>query len=301
MIVTKGIFLIRADSAYDDDASTSYQFPKMYLSRAQQFVGDWVVYMEPVKAGKSGYHAVAHVEQIIPDPVVPDMYRAIITAGSYLPLGRDIPMRWDGEYVERGLLTADGRVTGGKAVWAVRPLSDADFNRIVTIGLIEDEALLPRQGDASPLAKVQDEQSRYVVPDLRDRVPMLTNRIVRDRLFRGPILDAYDRRCALTGMKLINGGGRAETEAAHIVPVESGGPDIVSNGIALSGTVHWMFDRGLISLGDDGDMLLSSKINDIDGVSRILRPDRRAHFPIKSNERPHPRYLAWHREHCFHG
>ena len=299
--MTKGIFLIRADSAYDDDAATSYQFPKMYLSRAEQFVGDWIVYMEPVKAGKSGYHAVAQVEQIVPDPILPAMYRAIITPGSYLPLGRDIPMRWEGNYVERGLLTADGRVSGGKAVWAVRPLSDADFNRIVTIGLIEDEALLPRHGDAPILATVHDEQSAYVVPDLRDRVPMLTNRIVRDRLFRRRILDAYDRRCALTGMKLINGGGRAETEAAHIVPAENGGPDIVSNGIALSGTVHWMFDRGLISLGDGGEMLLSSKINDIDGAGRILRPDRRACFPTKSHERPHPRYLAWHREHIFQG
>jgi putative restriction endonuclease len=298
--MTKGIFLIRADSAYDDDASTSYQFPKMYLSRAKQFVGDWVVYMEPVKAGKSGYHAVAKVERIVPDPIVPNMYRAVITPGSYVPLGRDIPMRWEGEYVERGLLTADGRVSGGKAVWAVRPLSDADFNRIVTIGLVEDEALLPREGDAQTLATVHEEHSTYLVPDLRDRVALLTNRVIRDRLFRRRILEAYDRRCSLTGMKLINGGGRAEAEAAHIVPVESGGPDIVSNGIAMSGTVHWMFDRGLISLGDNGEMLLSSKINDIEGVNRLLRPDRIAHFPLRLHERPHPRYLAWHRENRFH-
>lgn len=298
--MSKGIFLIRADSAYDDDASTSYQFPKMYLSRAQQFVGDWIVYMEPVKAGKSGYHAVAQVDQIIRDPVAPDMFRALIAPGSYLPLGRDIPMRWEGEYVERGLLTPDGRVSGGKAVWAVRPLSDADFNRIVTIGLVEDEALLPRVGEAPHANVFHDEQAAYIAPDLRDRVPLLTNRIVRDRLFRGRVLDAYDRRCALTGMKLINGGGRAETEAAHIVPVEAGGPDVVSNGIALSGTVHWMFDRGLISLGDSGEMLLSSKINDIEGVGRLLHADRRARFPVVPNQRPHPRYLAWHRENRLH-
>lgn len=52
-------------------------------------------------------------------------------------------------------------------------------------------------------------------------------------------------------MKLINGGGRAEAEAAHIRSVEANGPDIVSNGLALSGTAHWMFDRGLLSLTDD--------------------------------------------------
>ena len=37
-----------------------------------------------------------------------------------------------------------------------------------------------------------------------------------------------------------------EDEAAHIRPVEHNGPDIISNGIALSGTAHWMFDRGLV-------------------------------------------------------
>lgn len=78
--------------------------------------------------------------------------------------------------------------------------------------------------------------------------------------------------------------------------VEAGGPDTVANGIALSGTVHWMFDRGLIALKDDGDILLSSKINDLAGVEKLIYPDRRARLPANENLRPHRRYLAWHRE-----
>ena len=35
-----------------------------------------------------------------------------------------------------------------------------------------------------------------------------------------------------------SGGGRAEVEAAHIKGVAEKGPDIITNGIALSGTVH---------------------------------------------------------------
>lgn len=67
----------------------------------------------------------------------------------------------------------------------------------------------------------------------RLRVTHLSSRIVRDRLFRRLILQAYDKRCAITGLKLINGGGRAEVAAAHIRPVEANGLDILSNGIAL--------------------------------------------------------------------
>ena len=35
--------------------------------------------------------------------------------------------------------------------------------------------------------------------------------------------------------------------SSNVYVVEKGGNDSVQNGIALSGTVHWMFDRGLLS------------------------------------------------------
>ena len=57
--MTKGVFLYREDSRYDDRPWALYQFPEQYLTRASQMVGDWVIYMEPVKAGRKGYHAVA--------------------------------------------------------------------------------------------------------------------------------------------------------------------------------------------------------------------------------------------------
>jgi putative restriction endonuclease len=129
-----------------------------------------------------------------------------------------------------------------------------------------------------------------------DRATMLVSRKVRDAKFRRAVLHVYEGRCALTGMRLVNGGGRLETEAAHIMAVGEGGPDAVNNGIALSGTVHWMFDRGLIGLSDSGDILLSSKINDREGVEKMIYPDRRARWPSAPAHRPHPRYLAWHRE-----
>jgi len=43
-------------------------------------------------------------------------------------------------------------------------------------------------------------------------------------------------------------GSGVEAQVAHIMSIEAGGPDTAANGIPLSGTVHWMFDRGLISL-----------------------------------------------------
>ena len=139
----------------------------------------------------------------------------------------------------------------------------------------------------------------FVFEQDRERATFLASRIVRDRVFRRVVLRAYDERCAITGLKLINGGGRAEVDAAHIRPVERKGPDIVSNGIALSGTAHWMFDRGLISLSDDLDILISRQANDPDGIRSFINRTGRALPPVRAHDRPHPHFLRWHRENCF--
>ena len=103
----------------------------------------------------------------------------------------------------------------------------------------------------------------------------------------------------MRNLRLINGSGRAEVDAAHIQPVEKNGPDIVSNGLALSGTAHWMFDRGLISLSDNLEILISRRVNDQEGVRTLINKDGLARTPQRALERPHPHFLQWHREHCF--
>jgi putative restriction endonuclease len=292
-----GIFIHRADSIYDDSPAESYQFPRQYLGRASACVGDWIVYYEPRKVrGSRGYFAVAKVQKIIPDPTAANMYLALITPGSYLDFLSPVAFAGADGLVERGVLNAQGRISG-RAQSAVRPLSAEDFNRIVWRGLNDDT--MPLSRDHEPMLGVAEDRAPFGDEQPRDRVQQLSSRIVRDRVFRQVILRAYDSRCAITGLKLINGGGRAEVEAAHIRPVAENGPDIVSNGIALSGTFHWMFDRGLISLGDDLAVLLSRQLNDPEGVRALMNRSGHALAPSHPMERPHPAYLRWHRDHCF--
>ncbi len=296
--MVKGVFLFREDSIYDDRPWEVYQFPRPYLSRASQTVGDWVIFLEPAKAGKKGYHAVAKVSQITPDPRIADMYLAVIDPATYLEFDRSVLFQNDGAYPERSVLNELGRVSG-RAQAAVRTIPDADFNRIIGLGLDMQEPVLPRSDDALAASLVQEQQADFVYEE--DKTKVLTLRTVRDRIFRSKVIKAYGSQCALTGFKFINGGGRAEVEAAHIKSVEAKGPDIVQNGLALSGTIHWMFDRGLISLGDDRRILLSNHINDVDGVRKMLNADGFARVPEVVAERPDARFLAWHREQCFKG
>jgi putative restriction endonuclease len=294
-----GVFIHRADSIYDDSPAERYQFPSQYLRRAEGFVGDWIVYYEPSKVPETrGYFAVAKVRQIIPDPGTAGMYIAVIEPGSYLDFVNPIPFRGPAGLTETGVLNADGRISG-RAQSAVRPLSSNDFNRIIQQGLDDTAPLLPRVDEAGIGSGFEEKQIPFQFEQERERVSWLTSRIVRDRIFRKIVLRAYGERCAVTGLKLINGSGRAEVAAAHIRPVEASGPDIVSNGIALSGTAHWMFDRGLISLADNLEILVSRQVNDPDSIRAIVNKSGRAMEPRRASDRPHPHFLEWHRDYCF--
>jgi putative restriction endonuclease len=122
------------------------------------------------------------------------------------------------------------------------------------------------------------------------------NRKIRDANFRRHVCEAYDDRCAVTGLRIINGGGRSEVQAAHIWGVGEGGPDVVQNGIALSGTIHWLFDRHLISLTDEYRLLVSH--NKVPSELRVLfeRQLDRIHLPKDKRLWPHPTYIERHRE-----
>jgi putative restriction endonuclease len=295
-----GVFIHRSDSIYEDSPAERYQFPSQYLGRVQSCVGDWIIYYEPRKvAATKGYFALAKVERVIPDPTKPDMYLALIEPGTYLDFANPVPFAdASGALVERGLLNDEGRISG-RAQSAVRPLSVGDFGRILSQGLSDIEPILPRASDETNSSGFQEGQTPFEFEQVRDRATFSVSRIVRDRIFRRVVLRAYAEKCAISGLRLINGGGRAEVAAAHIRPVEANGPDIVNNGIALSGTVHWMFDRGLISLADDLSILISRQVNDPEGVRSLINKTGFALLPEREMDRPHPHFLRWHREHCF--
>ncbi|MFN7308061.1 MAG: HNH endonuclease, partial [Acetobacteraceae bacterium] len=92
----------------------------------------------------------------------------------------------------------------------------------------------------------------------------------------------------------------SEVQAAHVRPVASAGPDSLRNGIALCSTFHWMFDRGLISVADDHQLLLA-RGHVPEAAMRLLNPDRVLLPTRRADQAPHPMFLRWHRENVFKG
>lgn len=71
--------------------------------------------------------------------------------------------------------------------------------------------------------------------------------------FRRDVLVAFENKCLVTGERLAD-----VLEAAHIVPVEYGGKDLVGNGLCLRRDVHRLFDLGHLRISADGGLMLSS-------------------------------------------
>ena len=295
--MTKLVLLHKADSIYDDEPDAVYDFPRAYLKAVEEAVGDWVVYYEPVKAGPRGYFAVARIARIIEKPGAPGRYLALIEPGSFLPFDVAVPRLVNGRPLERALTDADGTPKKGGAVQlAVRRLPDAEFAAIVDMGLPQDlEQIEARRYDVAGQA-VQEPPAPFHRPVLE----RLTRRAYRDVAFRRRVRAAYGYRCAMSGLQLRNGGGRPEVQAAHIKPVAHLGSDSVRNGLALSGTLHWMFDRGLISVADDCETILVSRNKVPDEVAeRLIRPGGKLLLPDDRRDAPHPKNLQWHRENVF--
>ena len=207
----------------------------------------------------------------------------------------------EGRYAEAPLRTLPDRRLAGQWLQgkSMRPILDEDFDAIVLAGL--GEVLAPenavRLGVELPIDLVPPGLPAGFAETIERRVEqMLVNRTIREASFRLEVCRAYGDTCAVTGLKIVNGGGRAEVQAAHIKPVAAGGPDIVQNGIALSSTVHWLFDRHLISINQDYRLLVAHNRVPED-LRRLFRPDDRGlHLPTDRRLWPHPAFLAYHRD-----
>ena len=92
----------------------------------------------------------------------------------------------------------------------------------------------------------------------------------------------------------------AKSKPLTSAPSPPPAPNSLRNGIALCGTVHWMFDRGLISFADSHELLFA-KGKVPEQVMRILNPERRLLTPARPDQAPHPMFLRWHRENVFKG
>ena len=299
--MVKAVFTTKISPDYDDLPEERYHFPRIYLRQVERAIGDFVIYYEPRRSsgelssrgGRQAYFAVASVMAVDADPARADHFYARIA--NYLEFDRPVSFREEGHFYESLLRREDGKTSKGAFGRAVRALPDNEFETILRAGFLNDD----REWHAGNVQKRPGFQEP-LPPFERPIIERLVARPFRDQAFMRQIRLAYDNRCAVTGLRIINGGDRPEVQAAHIRPVAQSGSDSPRNGIALCGTVHWMFDRGLIAIDDDFQ-ILTARQDLPDEVSCLFLPDRQLHLPSDPLIQPHRQFLRWHRDNVFKG
>jgi putative restriction endonuclease len=302
--MTKAILTTKVDPAYDDLPEERYHFPRTYLRQIEQTIGDWIIYYEPRRTtsdlsssgGRQAYFAAARLLRIERDQAREDHYYAFVS--DYLEFDRPVPFKEGLHYYESSLQRDDGKTNKGAFGRAVRPILDNEYNLILQAGftkVLETASYESRMTDGLHY-EVKEVDTHYE----RSIIQSIVSRPFREAAFAVTVKEAYGNTCAMTGLMIINGGGRAEVQAAHIQPVSKNGPDSIRNALALSATVHWMFDRGLVSVDDDFSILVA-KNRLPDSALRLLNENRRLILPEREDMKPHRHYLGFHRENIFKG
>jgi HNH endonuclease len=134
---------------------------------------------------------------------------------------------------------------------------------------------------------------------------------LRNRAFRQAVVEAYDYRCAVCGLKIKSPDSLSwEVEAAHIVPHRSLGRDDICNGIALCHLHHWAFDVGWFTLLDDYKLQVSSqvyclpsdcgKVGTYEFFRALADSQVKLCLPGRDEVYPHRNAIRWHRQNIFH-
>ncbi|EAZ93065.1 HNH endonuclease [Crocosphaera chwakensis] len=125
--------------------------------------------------------------------------------------------------------------------------------------------------------------------------------LVRDSFFRKAVIHAYDYRCSLCQLRVIKSLSQSIVDGAHIKPFAQFYDNKIDNGISLCKNHHWAFDRGIFSIDDNYQVLISDNfaedspntkpIRDFQGET-ILLPNSQTYFPSLEA-------IQWHRQNVF--
>lgn len=295
------------------DSPDSYEFPPQYLRHFDPLTrGEPIVAVIYEPRGEQNQGRMAYVGwALLREAPTPSgraskrgqpLYR-VRYSERYREFDRVVPREATGEPIEtwlRGLPRGRGRnvATFGRAV---RPLIEPDMELIFSLGFpngVNRALIEPDPSHQFAEALTTDERTRRLV-----------NAVQREAGFRDDVLAAYLHRCAISGLSVGPSPARAQglLDAAHIRPVASQGADSVSNGLALTPTLHRLFDRGLFTLtyrGLDLEVRTSPRLADEmivgrEGFALRIHSGLQLALPEDPALRPSPEQLEYHNSQIF--
>jgi len=125
----------------------------------------------------------------------------------------------------------------------------------------------------------------------------------RDSEFRSTVIRAYQHRCAVCGFDIRLADSDLGVEAAHIRWHQSGGPDVVPNGLCLCVLHHRLFDRGAFGVSTGRTILVSEEVHGSTGIEEWLFrfEGKPLNKPQRKDYQPAGEFVAWHLQEVFRG
>lgn len=196
-------------------------------------------------------------------------------------------------------------------------LTESGYDRVLQLLNVPSEKkniLLTKSYEVQKIVKKLNEISRprnYSPFTIRKKTIKVTKESsLRTRGFRQAVIEAYDYKCAVCGLKICTPDFLSwEVEAAHIVPHRFRGKDDLLNGLSLCHIHHWAFDAGWFTLLNNYRIEVSSQFDSLPvdygkiGNYELLKftaNNSQILLPYKTEIRPHRTAISWHRQNIFH-
>ena len=187
-----------------------------------------------------------------------------------------------------------GLVHAGKLDAEVWDEFNSNWNRLVL------EANRLRADFGAEVELQQEVDADISVPHGASESEAIRKTRIHQAFFRDAILSSYEETCCITGQRIPEC-----LVASHIVPwsVSEQHRADPRNGLCLSATFDRLFDRGLTTVSENLEVVISARLRKVD--------DRKIHdmiskyhgLPIVRPVRflPSPAHLEWHRSNVFQG
>lgn len=171
-------------------------------------------------------------------------------------------------------------------------VATADGARIWTHmqSTLQRDEMLARVGSSSHFSLVAEERAIYTTAQVKERRAQ--------GAFRVMVLDAYGRRCSITGERTL-----PVVEAAHIQTYVSEDSNHIQNGIALREDVHTLFDKGYVGVDEDYRFIVSPRLKaEYENGKEYYRfHGQPIRLPDKRGLAPSKEAIRWHLEHVYAG
>ena len=158
------------------------------------------------------------------------------------------------------------------------------------------------------LLNCQSEKYSNELLTTKEQIPAFTTTVsdipatqfekVRDQGFRKAVVQLYDHRCALCGIKMLTPEGYTVVDAAHIKPWSVSHNDHPTNGMALCKLCHWSYDEGLMSVNPNYHVMISPAVRNEPNLPghMLTLSDRQMFRPSESRFWPDQESFDWHRK-----